>query len=80
MAEEGTARDGEVSAAGEPIHLPDPSYLPVIVAAGTTILLVGVVISPILVVIGLAITVVAIVRWIGQVRTEMAELPLEHDH
>ena len=79
MAEE-TATDGEVPAAGEPIHLPDPSYLPVIVAAGTTILLVGVVISPILAVLGLAITIVAIVRWVRQVRAEMAELPLDHDH
>jgi hypothetical protein len=79
MAEE-TATDGEVPAAGEPIHLPDPSYLPVIVAAGTTILVVGVVISRILVVIGLAITVVATVRWVRQVRAEMAELPLDHGH
>lgn len=79
MAEE-TPTDADVPAAGEPIHLPDPSYLPVIVAAGTTILLVGVVISPILAVIGLAITVVAIVRWVGQTRAEMAELPLDHGH
>ena len=79
MAEE-TATDADVPPAGEPIHLPDPSYLPVIVAAGTTILLVGVVLSPILVVIGLAITVVAIVRWMGQTRAEMAELPLDHEH
>ena len=79
MAEE-TATNGEVPAAGEPIHLPDPSYLPVIVAAGTTILLVGVVLNWILVAIGTAITVVATVRWVRQVRAEMAELPLEHDH
>ena len=79
MAEE-TATDADVPAAGEPIHLPDPSYLPVIVAAGATILLVGVVISPIIAVIGLAITVVAIVRWVGQTRAEMAELPLDHGH
>ena len=79
MAEQASP-DAEVPPPGEPIHLPDPSYLPVIVAAGTTILLVGVVLSPILVVIGLAITVVAIVRWIGQTRAEMAELPLDHEH
>ena len=30
--------------------------------------------------IGLAITVVAIVRWVGQTREEIAELPLEHEH
>jgi hypothetical protein len=30
--------------------------------------------------LGAAITVVAIVRWIGQTRSEMAELPLDHGH
>jgi hypothetical protein len=79
MAEE-AAPDAEVPPPGEPIHLPDPSYLPVIVAAGTTILLVGVVLSWILVAIGGGITLVAIVRWIGQTRAEMAELPLDHEH
>ena len=79
MAEE-TATDADVPAAGEPIHLPDPSYLPVIVAAGTTILVVGVVLNMMLVAIGGAITLVAIVRWVRQVRAEMAELPLDHGH
>ena len=79
MAEEQT-RDGGAPPRGEEIHLPDPSYLPVIVAAGTTIVLVGVVISPLLAAIGLAITVVAIVRWVRQTREEIAELPLEHEH
>ena len=65
---------------GEPIHLPGPSYLPIIVAAGTTLALVGVVINWALFGIGLAITVVAIVRWVGQTREEIAELPLEHEH
>ena len=37
--------DGQVPQAGEPIHLPDPSYLPVIVSLGVTIALVGVVMS-----------------------------------
>jgi uncharacterized membrane protein YidH (DUF202 family) len=32
----------------------------------------------VLVVIGVAIAVVAVVRWIRQTREEMAELPLEH--
>lgn len=63
---------------GEPIHLPGPSYLPVLVALGTMIALVGVVINWVLFAIGAAITLVAILRWVGQTRTEMAELPLEH--
>ena len=72
--------DGGVPPPGEEIHLPDPSYLPVIVAAGTTILLVGVVISIPLAMFGLIVTVVAIVRWVRQTRAEIAELPLEHEH
>lgn len=63
---------------GEPIHLPDPSYLPVIVAAGTTIALVGVVLNWVVFGIGLAITVVAIVRWARDTREDIAQLPLEH--
>jgi len=70
--------NGEVPPAGEPIHLPDPSYLPVLVAAGTTIALVGVVLSWFICGLGVAITVVAMVRWVGQTRREMAELPLDH--
>ena len=79
MAEEQIG-DGEVPPPGEAIHLPDPSYLPVIVAAGTTLVLVGVVIHFALAAIGLAITVVASVRWVRQTREEIAELPLEHEH
>ncbi len=79
MADE-QRRDGGVPPPGEPIHLPDPSWLPVIVAAGATIVLVGVVISLPIAAIGLAITVAAIVRWVRQTRREMAELPLEHEH
>lgn len=73
--------NGAVQPAGEAIHLPGPSYLPVIVAVGTTIMLVGVVLSWLVFGLGAAITVVAIIRWVIQLRAEMAELPLEHlDH
>lgn len=72
--------DGDVPPPGEEIHLPDPSYVPVVVAAGITILLVGVVINFVLAGLGAAIALVAIVRWVRQTREEMAELPLEHEH
>ena len=79
MAEE-PAPDGGVPPPAEAIHLPDPSYLPVIVAAGTTVVLVGVVLNFALAGMGLLITVVAIIRWVRQTREEIAELPLEHEH
>jgi hypothetical protein len=78
MAEQ-ISRDGDVPPAGEPIHLPGPSFLPVIVAAGITIALVGVVLNWVVFGIGLAITVVAIVRWARETRDDVAHLPLEHE-
>jgi hypothetical protein len=78
MAEELHAPDDRPEPAGESIHLPGPSYLPVAVAAGLTILIGGVVIAPFMVVIGLAVTAISIVRWVRDARREMAELPLEH--
>jgi hypothetical protein len=70
--------DDQVPEAGEAVHLPDPSYLPVLVAFGITVIVVGVVLNWIIVGIGVAITLVTIVRWVRAVRGEMAELPLEH--
>ena len=77
MAEE-LSPNGEAPPAGEPIHLPDPSFLPVILAAGTTIALVGVVLNWVVFGIGVAITVVTIVRWARETREDIADLPLEH--
>jgi Flp pilus assembly protein TadB len=67
-----------VPEAGEPVHLPEPSYLPVLLAFGVTIALVGVVINWVIVGIGVVIFLVVLVRWIRQTRAEMADLPLEH--
>ena len=49
-----------------------------LVALGATIALVGVVLNWVVFGIGVAIMVVAIVRWVAQVRQEMDDLPLEH--
>jgi hypothetical protein len=62
----------------EEVHLPEPSYLPVLVALGITLALVGVILTWFLTGLGLVIFLVAAVRWIRQTREEMAELPLEH--
>ena len=72
--------DGQVPQAGEPIHLPDPSYIPVIVAFGVTIAVVGVVMSWFVFALGVAITLVAVVRWVRDTRRDVSELPLSHDH
>jgi Flp pilus assembly protein TadB len=79
MAEERIERPAQpVPPAGEPVHLPGPSFLPIITAAGVAIALVGLVLSWVIVAAGLLITVIALVRWVRSAREEMAELPLEH--
>jgi Cytochrome c oxidase subunit IV len=78
MADEVRVTEAEAEPAGEAVHLPGPSYLPVVTAFGTAIAVVGVVLSWVLVVIGGLIALVAIVRWIRETREEISELPLEH--
>jgi hypothetical protein len=81
MADERIHTGGpEAPPAGEVVHLPGPTYLPVIVATGITIAVVGVVQNWVLVALGLLITVVAVWRWIRETRQDMAELPLDHRH
>jgi type IV secretory pathway TrbD component len=63
---------------GEAVHLPGPSYTPVVTALGLTFAVVGIVLSPILVGLGVVIALVAIWRWIKDTRRDMSELPLEH--
>jgi hypothetical protein len=64
--------------AGELIHLPGPSYLPVLTAAGFALAITGIVLSLIMVVIGVIVALISIWKWIGQTRREISELPLEH--
>lgn len=72
------ADGGRLPPPSEEVHLPEPSYLPALLALGLTLALTGVVLSWILTGIGAVIAIVATVRWIRQTREEMAELPLEH--
>jgi hypothetical protein len=78
MAEPVDRPEDGVPPAGEAVHLPGPSYLPVVVGAGITVAIVGVVISWVVVVLGAVPALVAIGIWIKQAREEMSELPLEH--
>ncbi len=71
-------RDGQLAPPSESVHLPGPSYLPVVVAGATTVALVGIVLSWVVFGIGLLVVLIAVVRWVRQTRTEIAQLPLEH--
>jgi hypothetical protein len=69
----------QVPPTGEEIHLPGPSILPLLTAAGITLALVGITTFWILSVAGGLLTIVCIWRWIGDTRRDIAELPLHHD-
>jgi Flp pilus assembly protein TadB len=78
MSDEVRVSDPDADEPGEAIHLPGPSYHPVLVAFGLTLVVVGVVLFPVASVIGLLITAVTLFHWIRDTRREMSELPLEH--
>lgn len=82
MNDESTAAESggeaEVAPPSEQVHLPGPSFLPVIVGFGITIALVGVVLNWVIFVIGFAIFLVATLIWVRDVRQDIADLPLEH--
>ena len=78
MAEEVRVSGDDAEPAGEAIHLPGPSYQPVLLAAGISLAVIGVVLSPIFIVVGLIVTVIVLWRWIRDTRRDISELPLEH--
>ena len=66
--------------AGEDIHLPGGSPLPLIVAIGITLLVIGTTIWWVWSAVGFIITVVAVGLWIRDVRRDVDDLPEEHHH
>jgi hypothetical protein len=79
MAEEVVHAEGEPAPPpGEPVHLPGPSYLPVLTAFALTIALTGIIVSWVLTGLGVVLLVVVLWRWIGETRRDISDLPLEH--
>jgi hypothetical protein len=67
----------EAPPAGEEIHLPRPSILPVLTAVGITLALVGVTTFIELTIAGGLLTIFCAARWIKDTRREVDELPLD---
>ena len=68
--------DPEVPPVGEEVHLPGPSILPLLLAFGITVMIVGITLSLFLVVFGGVVSIVVIWRWVADTRHDMDELPL----
>jgi Flp pilus assembly protein TadB len=64
--------------AGEEIHLPGPSLLPLITACAITLVVIGTTIGLYLSAIGLIVFTVCVVRWVRETRRDIDQLPEEH--
>ncbi len=63
--------------AREQIHVPGPSLVPLVTAVGITLALLGLITTWWFVAAGIAIVVLAVGRWIRDVREDIASLPTE---
>jgi uncharacterized membrane protein (DUF485 family) len=68
----------EAPPAGEEIHMPAPSLIPVLNAAGLATAIVGITISSLMIICGLLVFFMSTVVWIRDARREFDELPAEH--
>jgi hypothetical protein len=70
----------DVPPAGEEVHMPAPSALPLINAAALAGAIVSITISWWLVGVLGVIFLATAIRWIGDVRRDIDDLPLDHSH
>ena len=66
--------------AGEEIHLPGPSLLPIACAVAITLIVIGTTLNLIFSAIGLVAFVIIVIRWVADTRRDVDELPEEHRH
>jgi membrane protein implicated in regulation of membrane protease activity len=71
--------DSRVPPTGEEIHLPAPSLLPIVMAVGITLAVVGLTISLAMTAVGAIVFLWTLVRWVRETRRDIDELPLEPD-
>ena len=72
------ALESEAPPVGEELHLPGPSLVPVINAAGAAMALVGLTTMRIFTWVGLVVFFVSLVLWVRDTRREIDDLPLDH--
>jgi hypothetical protein len=70
----------ETPPVGEEIHLPGPTIIPLLSAAGITLMVIGTTINWMFSILGLVIFLVTTWMWIRDTRRDIDELPEEHLH
>jgi membrane protein implicated in regulation of membrane protease activity len=64
--------------AGDEIHLPGPTILPLVAAIAITLIVIGTTIDWIFSIVGAVVLVLVVIRWVRDVRRDISELPEEH--
>jgi len=72
--------NGSAPPVGEEIHMPAASILPLLNAAALAGAIVSITLSWLLVAVFLALFLITTIRWVADVRRDIAELPLDHSH
>jgi hypothetical protein len=72
--------NGGAPPVGEEIHMPAPSILPLINAAGLALAIVSLTLTWYLVAAGLIVFLWTAILWIADVRRDISDLPLDHSH
>ena len=75
-----SVEDVTVPPVGEEIHMPAPSILPLVNAAALALTIVSITLSWFLVGFGAIIFLWTTIRWVADVRRDIADLPLDHAH
>lgn len=65
---------------GEEVHLPGPSLLPLLNAAGLALAIIGITTGRVLLIGGLLLFLVTTVIWVRDTARDISELPAEHHH
>ncbi|HLI59575.1 MAG TPA: hypothetical protein VKV21_07890 [Solirubrobacteraceae bacterium] len=73
-----TEYDENVPPAGEDIHIPGPTVLPLLVAIGITCMVIGLTLSWWFSIFGAVLFVICAGIWIRDTRRDIDELPEEH--
>jgi hypothetical protein len=71
---------GSAPPVGEEIHMPAPSMLPLVNSAALAAAIICITLSWWLVAVFMAVFLITTIRWVADVRRDIAELPLDHSH
>ena len=66
--------------AGEEVHMPEPSVIPLVNSAALAITIVSLTLSWYVVALAGLVFLITTIRWIADVRRDIDALPLEHHH